>query len=234
MNGIQDCLKSESVQNANPPTGIAKKCTKCGENKPLSDFIKDSRNVRMGGLGAICKVCSYKGIRQWWIANPELCAEYSRKWRRVNPERAKKLGRIQKAKRNSSIKGRISNSTSAVMTYALKNKGGKGRIHWEEITGYDIKKLMQHLKRHFLPGMTWENYGVVWEVDHIIPITAFNFSSRDDLDFKGCWALSNLRPLWKTENRKKSNKLSLPFQPSLLINAKSGLIISLDIQPEGV
>ena len=37
----------------------------------------------------------------------------------------------------------------------------------------------------------------------------------EDEDFKRCWALSNLQPLWMSENRSKNDKLEKPFQPSL-------------------
>jgi 5-methylcytosine-specific restriction endonuclease McrA len=64
--------------------------------------------------------------------------------------------------------------------------------------------------------MTWGNYGRHgWHIDHRIPISAFNFKAPTDIDFKKCWALSNLQPLWSHENQKKYNKLLKPFQPSL-------------------
>jgi hypothetical protein len=49
------------------------------------------------------------------------------------------------------------------------------------------------------------------------PITAFNFNTPEDIDFKRCWALSNLQPLWARDNLSKQNKLIKPFQPSLLL-----------------
>lgn len=79
-----------------------------------------------------------------------------------------------------------------------KVKGVRGRL------GYTTDELKTHLERQFLKGMTWENIGE-WEIDHIVPISHFKFTSADDPDFWLCWALSNLRPLWKSDNRKKSN-----------------------------
>jgi 5-methylcytosine-specific restriction endonuclease McrA len=64
--------------------------------------------------------------------------------------------------------------------------------------------------------MTWKNYGKEWQIDHIIPISAFNFTSFKHIDFKKCWSLRNLRPLWSQENNSKSNKLDKSFQPSFL------------------
>lgn len=77
-------------------------------------------------------------------------------------------------------------------------KGVRGRL------GYTTDELKAHLERQFLKGMTWENMGE-WEIDHIIPVSHFKFTSTDDPDFWLCWSLSNLRPLWRSDNRKKSN-----------------------------
>lgn len=87
-----------------------------------------------------------------------------------------------------------------------------------EKIGYSIEALKRHLEKQFLPGMTWENYGK-WHIDHIIPKAAFNIESVNDIDFKRCWALKNLRPLWAHDNCSKRDTLEKPFQPSLTIAA---------------
>jgi len=86
--------------------------------------------------------------------------------------------------------------------------------------GYTVAKLMAHLEKLFRPGMCWENYGRGgWHIDHIIPRAAFNYQTPQDIDFKRCWALSNLQPLWERENIAKGAKLTAPFQPSLALAA---------------
>lgn len=47
---------------------------------------------------------------------------------------------------------------------------------------------------------------------------AFNFSSPEHIDFKKCWSLENLQPMWGKENAAKRDKLSKPFQPSLRLS----------------
>lgn len=84
------------------------------------------------------------------------------------------------------------------------------------LVGYSVDELMMHLEKRFEPGMSWDNYGE-WHMDHRIPKTAFNYETVDDIDFKRCWALENLRPMWAKENMRKGAKLDAPFQPSLLI-----------------
>ena len=68
--------------------------------------------------------------------------------------------------------------------------------------GYTSSDLVRHLERQFTKGMTWENYGDAWEVDHINPIKWFLENGITDAAIVN--ALSNLRPLDKAANRAKS------------------------------
>ncbi len=108
---------------------------------------------------------------------------------------------------------RIKTQVSKSLKHVGYNKAGQ---KWETLVGYAAKDLKKHLEKRWVNGMTWENYGNMgWHIDHIIPVSAFNFSSPDDIDFKKCWALKNLQPLWREENLKKWKHLKKPFQPSL-------------------
>jgi hypothetical protein len=83
--------------------------------------------------------------------------------------------------------------------------------------GYTVEQLKAHLEKQFEPGMTWQNHGREWHIDHKIPKAAFNFETAEDIDFKRCWALRNLKPMRATDNIKKKDKINHPFQPSLAI-----------------
>jgi len=74
-----------------------------------------------------------------------------------------------------------------------------------KILGYTLNDLMQHLSSKFSKGMSFENYGQ-WHIDHIRPIASFNFDSVEHPDFKKCWALNNLQPLWAKDNLSKGDK----------------------------
>jgi len=84
-----------------------------------------------------------------------------------------------------------------------KAKAGRS---WKTFVDYSLEELMAHLERQFLPGMTWQNKGD-WHIDHIIPRSSFEYSSPDDPEFKKCWSLSNLQPLWAVDNIRKNAKL---------------------------
>ena len=74
---------------------------------------------------------------------------------------------------------------------------------WESRVGYTLAELRDHLQSQFTAGMSWSNYGQ-WQIDHVRPVAFFDFESYEDEDFKRCWALSNLRPLWAKDNWARS------------------------------
>jgi hypothetical protein len=54
-------------------------------------------------------------------------------------------------------------------------------------------------------GMTKENYGSVWQLDHVIPLSSFNLLDEDELQKAMNW--KNIRPLSPAKNMEKSNKI---------------------------
>ena len=87
---------------------------------------------------------------------------------------------------------------------------GKGRKRWQDAVGYSIEDLRSHLERQFTKDMSWRNYGMNgWHIDHIIPVVEFKIKEFGDAEFKACWALSNLRPLWAKANITKRHHREL-------------------------
>jgi 5-methylcytosine-specific restriction endonuclease McrA len=96
--------------------------------------------------------------------------------------------------------------------------GNKKYRSWIDLVDYDKKQLYIHLTKTLPDGYTWSDFlAGKLHIDHIIPISAFNFSKPEHIDFKRCWALSNLRLIPAKENLIKSNKIYKPFQTSLRI-----------------
>ena len=79
----------------------------------------------------------------------------------------------------------------------------KGGAHWEELVGYTLHDLQSHLEKQFTNGMSWDNYGK-WHIDHIRPMCSFNITDYQCEDFKKCWSLGNLQPLWALDNQIKN------------------------------
>lgn len=108
-----------------------------------------------------------------------------------------------KRKQNSLIKLRenVSSLMSKVLT---RGKGGKSIF---DILDYSFEDLKKHLEEQFYGNLNWESYGSLWSLDHIIPQSLYIFVSVEDVEFKKCWSLKNLRPLKKGQNSSKKNLL---------------------------
>ena len=173
-----------------------KTCSACGKEKEVKHFNNDNRLILK--ISSTCKSCSSKQYKNWTErdGNKEKRKKYARD--RVNSNPKHKLNM------------RISNS---IRCSIVSGKNGKT---WSSLVDYSIDDLMQHLEKQFTDGMTWENYGE-WHIDHKIPISVFNFEIPEHENFKRCWSLKNLQPMWASENISKGAKLEKHFQPRLAI-----------------
>lgn len=70
--------------------------------------------------------------------------------------------------------------------------------------GCTTTQLANHLASMFRDGMTVDNHGTVWEIDHIRPLCSFDLTDEKQLQ-EACH-YSNLQPLLIKENRKKWGK----------------------------
>jgi len=143
--------------------------------------------------------------------------KYSRQWRKNNPEKVKETRRKYYTKKYKlNYKFRLSVKMCSSIKKTLK--GNKAGRHWENLVGYTLNDLIKRLKKTIPKGYNWNDYleGKL-HIDHIIPISVFNFDCSENPDFKNCWALSNLQLLPAKENLIKGNKITRPFQPALKI-----------------
>jgi len=145
--------------------------------------------------------------RKWRIKNIEYRKQYIKEWRENNKERIKETKRIyEKKRKDSDPKYKlVANFRTAIYTVLKENNLKKYSSYFDTL-GYSPEQLIEHLEKQFIDNMSWDNYGK-WHVDHILPITSFEFETVDDNEFKKCWSLENLRPLWGPENISKSNKI---------------------------
>jgi hypothetical protein len=72
------------------------------------------------------------------------------------------------------------------------------------LIGCNIAKFKKWIEWQFDDNMNWENYGIYWHIDHVIPCSSFSLELQEE-QYK-CFNWSNCRPLNKEENIKKSDK----------------------------
>ena len=81
------------------------------------------------------------------------------------------------------------------------------------LTGCSWHMLRDWLESKFKRGMTWDNYGKVWHIDHIMPCASFDLTKPDQQ--RACFHYSNLQPMFAVENIKKSDKMPSNHEPEL-------------------
>lgn len=221
MVGIPEAQMSEDVLIVSPIIGIGKRCTKCGKIKSINEFYASKKY----GCRSDCNICAIKSSSVWKKANPEKvrkiqrgsgkrwqkanlkkCCKAALKWREKNPEKYLETARKAVAKIRGTLHGTLDNRMSGAIKLSLKC--GKQGHRWESLVDYTVNDLKTHIENLFKEGMNWERFmkGEI-HIDHIIPKSVFNFEKIEDDDFKKCWALENLQPLWAKDNLSKHNHL---------------------------
>ena len=73
------------------------------------------------------------------------------------------------------------------------------------LLGCSVTELARHLEILFEPGMTWENRGRVWHVDHVLPLSSFDLADPAQRA-KACH-FTNLQPLFAKDNLSKGSRV---------------------------
>lgn len=76
----------------------------------------------------------------------------------------------------------------------------------------DKESFREYINSKLLEGMTLENFGSVWGIDHIVPVELFDLNNEEDL--KVCYNFINLIPMFNDDNRFKGG--SIHFSSILL------------------
>ncbi len=170
-----------------------KTCTICNQTKELSDF----NNQKLGKFGkrSYCRVCQSELKKKYDSENRERLTEYQREYRTKNPSY---ILDYQKNRRSLDLNYRLMGNMRSRLCNIIKNK----TKNTFECLGVNIDEFKNYIESKFTEGMTWENYGE-WQIDHIIPIS--HGTNQDEICRLNYY--TNLRPLWKFENLKKSNKI---------------------------
>jgi hypothetical protein len=186
-----------------------KKCNKCKELKSLEEFSK-CKSFKDGKQN-ICKLCKSTIDKNYKTLNPQYNKISGKKWRDSNPNyqidyfKSKpyywaNYSQLRLKQPQFKIKHNISNLIRNTFKSACRGEYKKSK-RTEEILGCTLEEFINHLQSQFTKGMTLENHGE-WEMDHIIPIS----SAKTEDGIIKLNHHSNYQPLWKEDNRKKSNK----------------------------
>ena len=209
------------------------KCNKCGIEKEQNSFYLRKSGKNAGKLtGKVCRDCYRINASKYRSLNREIINEKSRqKGTRIYKvkeiikshkkctkcsedkkiedfyfDSQKKLHTSQcKSCKMKSMRQlpqqRISRKLRTRINSAIRNKSNSTK----SLIGCEYELLIKWLKFQFTPYMSFENYGKVWNIDHNIPCNSFNLEKQEEQ--VKCFNWTNLRPLDRIDNLKKSYKV---------------------------
>lgn len=141
---------------------------------------------------------------QYTIKSRERRKEYHKEYAKRNADIIRKK-RKDRYKNNQSY--RIANVLRSRFRMAIYAFRKKKLVSSVKHLGCSIDYFMTYISNMFQPGMSWDNYGSVWHIDHIRPLSSFNL--EDPLQQEEAVHYKNLQPLFAIDNLRKGSKYEL-------------------------
>jgi hypothetical protein len=173
--------------------------------------------------------------KSWLKENKERQKEYHKAWREKNKEKVKEnnkayykgnkeyhkeyckanrdklteyQNKYRKERRKTDPLYRLSLILRASSYRAWKGEAKPKKT--EELLGCTYNDFKDYITAQFVGNMTWGNYGDVWHVDHITPLSVIKDVSQTELIESLCH-FSNLQPLFAEDNLSKHGKLDYEY-----------------------
>lgn len=201
-------------ENVLRPKIMIRCCIKCKQQLPVELFYFKKSNL---GFSSSCKECTKTAQRQYnrlkkseisdnkqryWNENKAALKERRKTHQVDHKKRKEKYREWERLRLKSDLNYRLKKNLRRRLHHALHGKNGSPKTI--RLLGCNIDDLKTYLESKFLPGMSWDNYGM-WEIDHIVPLSKVDLSNAAELQ-RVCH-VDNLQPLWKRDNILKGNKL---------------------------
>lgn len=161
-------------------------------------------------------------VKAWHQANREYMRAYYKKYnetvrrlrsvKRCTVKRTKPVKSLAVHKRQRAKIRHIDSRIRSALRGRVSNFLHTGK-HAASLLGCTIEHLKQWFEYNFACAlqeskvkMNWENYGTVWEIDHVIPCAIHNMSIA--VEVKRCFRWTNLAPITVHHNRSKGKRIS--------------------------
>ena len=195
-------------------------CTKCGLEKPLTDFYLDRRNKNNIKPKSKCILCEkedakiyreinkdkiLKRIQEWSLNNKDKKRLNSYNWRDNNPDKVKEIKNLYtKNRRKTDVLFRLTINLRTMINNSFRKRNLIKNSKTNEILGCSFEEFKNYLESKFESWMTWDNHGLYngtehygWDIDHFIPSSSAN--TEDEIIKLNHY--TNLKPLCSYINR---------------------------------
>jgi len=142
--------------------------------------------------------------KEYYLKNIDKIKKYHKKYVSLNKNKINKYKNEWKLKNwRENEEFRLKENLRHRIYMALKGTVKSKRTI--DLLGTSIDNLWIHLEKTFKSGMTKDNYGKIWQVDHKIPCVAFDLTKPEEQ--VKCFNFTNLQALFVKENLSKGAKL---------------------------
>jgi hypothetical protein len=167
-----------------------KQCSVCSEIKQLDEFhIAKTK----GHIRAMCKMCSSQKRKEYYQNHREKTIEQTNNYKveKMKRDPVFKLERMLRCRIYMALTSQTQKKQNRTWQYI--NCSSQFFKNWMEFQLYD--------------GMTLDNYGAFWHVDHVKPCSSFDLSIPEQIE--ECFSWKNLRPYRADKNIQKSASIQL-------------------------
>lgn len=124
--------------------------------------------------------------------------------RRKSCETTRKAKQLRERIRESDPNFRVARNLRARLRRVLNGRQKVGSAVRD--LGCTIENFRTHIESQFQPGMTWQNWGESWHLDHVYPLSRADLSDHNQFIAVANWR--NYQPLWLVENSSKHASVS--------------------------
>jgi hypothetical protein len=157
-------------------------------------------------------------------ANRDKLAEYDKAYRKENRDKLAEYNKeyhkayYEDNKEQINENTRERRKTDPIFKLKLNlrrssNNAWKGQAKTEtteKLLGCSYNDFKDYIEYQFVGNMSWNNYGDVWHIDHIIPLAVIEDVAQEELISSLCH-YSNLQPLFACHNISKNDRLDYEY-----------------------
>jgi len=147
------------------------------------------------------RFCAAK--KEYRKKNADKIKSYMDKWRKENRDRLRQYQNnyySERIKVDPIFKAAL--NIRGLIAISIKLNGFKKKTKTADILGCSFEEFKAHIESQFLPRMSWDNRSE-WHIDHIMPVSMAN--TYDEVVRLNHY--KNLRPMWASDNIRKSDKI---------------------------
>jgi hypothetical protein len=182
-----------------------RKCVRCERDKISSRFRLADET---------CKRCRTKRRRKLLKAKHAKDTEAKRRYIATKVERNRARLAAHPEKRRAYHAKRMAEDVQYRIAYLLRKRvkqvlrGERKSAPTLALLGCSLADFRKHIESKFKRGMTWENWGTKWHLDHIFPCDRFDLTRPEEQ--RRCFHWTNFQPLPAKVNCSKGAKITQP------------------------